>query len=101
MADEWFDVFNSKTKDRDSKKSRHAFGLYLEHQKAVVNNMINTVKAMKVCGKQYLFPFQKGMVISCKSLLALYAFLNEKFKSEVCADIQIKSGCFGAFLWVH
>lgn len=80
LADEWFDVFNSKTKDRDSKKSRHAFGLYLEHQKAVVNNMINTVKAMKVCGKQYLFPFQKGMVISCKSLLALYAFLNEKFK---------------------
>lgn len=48
LVDSWFDAFNSKTKNRDSKKSRHAFGLYLEHIKKKLN-MINTAKAIKDC----------------------------------------------------
>lgn len=78
LADAWFDVFNSRA-PLDKKKCRVAFGINLSEQSNIVKSMMNTMKGMKVAMKNYLFPFQKGILVSCQSLLNLYEFLNTEF----------------------
>lgn len=78
LVDSWFDIFNSKALN-DVKECRAAFGRYLVKQTEVVEKMLNTVHNMKVGIRDRLYPFQKGIIVSCQSLLKLHQFLNASF----------------------
>lgn len=80
LSDSWYDLFNSK-RPRDRKKSRDAYGLHLDAQKKVLEEMINVANSMRVQGrnKSSLFQFQKGLIVSSQSLLGLYDMLKDKY----------------------
>ena len=78
LVDSWFDVMNSKA-TRDKKQSRIAYGLQLEKQNGVLKQMISVAGSMRVCGHDKLLPFQKGLIMSSRSLQNLYIMLKEKY----------------------
>lgn len=79
LVDSWFDLFNSKS-PHDSKPSRYAYGLSLQKQNSLLEEMIETIGTMRVMGRRgNLYPFQKGLIISSKSLPKLYGMIREKF----------------------
>ena len=78
LVDAWFDVFNSRA-PVDKKKNRVAFGIHLSEQRNILKSMMNTVQNMSVGRNISLYPFQKGILVSCQSLLKLYDFLNTEF----------------------
>lgn len=79
LVDSWFDVFNSKSPFA-KKPSRVAYGKNLTEQKNILQSMMNTMKGMRVGSKNSLYPFQKGVLVSCQSLIKLYEFLSTKFE---------------------
>lgn len=78
LIDLWFDTFNSRSAIT-IKNSRKGYGLNLPEQEQTLHLVINTMKKMRVAGKNILYPFQKGMIVSCQSLIKLYEFLKTKF----------------------
>lgn len=50
-----------------------------EKQKDILNKVTEVVSGMRVKGKKVLLPFQKGILVSIKSLLGLLEFLQCKF----------------------
>lgn len=78
LVDAWFDLFNSKA-PHDKKDSRVAYGIRLKEQNHVLQTMMTTMNNVKVGNKNNMYPFQKGILVSCQSLLKLYQFLNAKF----------------------
>lgn len=78
LADSWFDAFNSRL-SYDKKESRNAYGTDLPRQNQILSKMENTVRAMKVCGANRVYQFQKGLLVSSQSLPKLYQMLNERY----------------------
>lgn len=80
LSDSWYDLLNSK-RPRDTKQSRDAYGLHLDAQKKVLEDMINVANSMRVQGrnKSSLFQFQKGLIVSSQSLLGLYDMLKDRY----------------------
>lgn len=74
LADSWFDAFNSRLL-YDKKESRNAYGTDLPRQDQILSKMENTVRAMKVCGANRVYQFQKGLLVSSQSLPKLYQML--------------------------
>ena len=70
---------NSRTKF-SKKRLECGFGVHLEEQKEVVSKMIEATQNMKRVGKRgsHYVPFQKGIIISCSSLLSLYSALSKE-----------------------
>ncbi|KAK4295516.1 hypothetical protein Pmani_031930 [Petrolisthes manimaculis] len=75
LINDWFDVFNSSIRT-DSAGKRHSF-MKSDKQIKVINDTVTLIKCLRVTGK-YL-PFQKGIVISSKSVVTLYESLKERF----------------------
>lgn len=71
LVNNWFDIMNTNRMFDEKVKSRNAFGTDLNNQTAILQKMIHTIKTMKVAGKKYLYPFQKGIILSCQSLIGL------------------------------
>lgn len=78
LTDEFFDIFNARNL-YDRKASRNAYGTSLEKQNMVLDKMIKIVGSLQVCGSNKMYPFQKGILISCTALPKLYNMLNEKY----------------------
>ena len=92
-----FDVFNSRLK-YSTKKLECGFGVHLENQVAVINNMINTAQIMRSGAKKTRnLPFQKGILISSKSLLALFDDLREKRGLEFLLTSHLNQDCLENF----
>jgi len=70
---------NSRTKF-SKKQLECGFGVRLEEQTSVVLQMMKTAEEMKRVGKRgnSCVPFQKGIIISCSSLLSLHSVLSKE-----------------------
>ena len=84
IVDNWFDVFNSSSKypAKSHKKLRCAYGVHLDEQRSILNTFIETVDSLTVCGKKSHMAWQKGVIISSNSLMALYDTLKEQYDIE-------------------
>lgn len=71
----WFDIFNSSVK-KDVSGKRMAFQKTDEQMK-VLSDTVSLVKSLRVSGR--CLPFQKGILISTRSLETLYDALQERF----------------------
>ena len=54
------------------KKLSSGFGLHLEEQLGVLNQMKDCISAMRVIGRKGLLPFQKGILLSISSMKGLF-----------------------------
>lgn len=78
LVDSWFDLFNSRTPN-DIKKAKAAYGIHLEYQNQILSEMLTTAKNMRVGEKGSLYPFQKGIILSCTSLSSLFAMVSQRY----------------------
>jgi len=78
LFNNWFDVMNSRV-PCSTKKMACGFGLHLEEQSAVLDQVELVVGSMKRKNKWSLLPFQTGFLISIGALRGLFNDLKEKF----------------------
>lgn len=84
LVDEWFDIMNSSAKYGDV-PSRNAFGTDLENNQInILHKMSDMMETMRVQNSRPkgLYPFQKGIILSCKSLVRLLERLNAMYNLE-------------------
>lgn len=81
LFNDWFDVFNSKKKYEHS--DRCAYGINLEKQNKIINDMNQFIKKLRVGQRSTLLPFQKGILLCNKSLVEMFLYIQEKYSSEV------------------
>lgn len=79
IVNDWFDVFNSKVPEIDSRNRIKAFGLAVEEQNDIINKMNDNILQLRASGKKVLLPFQKGILLSNKSLVGLYDYLKDNY----------------------
>jgi hypothetical protein len=69
IFNDWFDLFNSRSKYTDKCLFKNAFGDNYNDQKEFLMNVKKTVSTMRVVNHKGLIPFQKGILLSIRSLL--------------------------------
>lgn len=80
LVNNWFDILNSQLKFGKHSGSQ-AYGNALEEQNVCLDEMSNFISKMRVTGKSCLMPFQKGILLSNKSLKQLLLHLKEKYSN--------------------
>lgn len=82
LFNDWFDLFNVRAKQIDSRDTKKAFGCSIHKQREIIESMSNLIESMHVQGHKSLLPFQKGIILSNNSLLGFYEFLTSKFNMK-------------------
>ena len=80
LVNDWFDVENSSSKYH-SNPNRCGFGVNLEKQVEILESMIEAMENLRFTNninKTSKLPFQKGIQISCKTLLGLHNELKNQ-----------------------
>lgn len=96
LANNWFDVLNSRTKF-DKNRLSCGFGVHFEEQKQVLESMIEASLALKCDSRVKTAPFQRGIIISSKSLLGLFEELREKREVEFILTSHLNQDCLENF----
>lgn len=76
LCDQWFDLMNSYIPRNLGDPSCKAYGQDLSAQDAIFQNMIDTMYTLRCCGRSGVQLFQKGIIVSIKSLQQLYIDLK-------------------------
>nr|CAH7729374.1 unnamed protein product [Callosobruchus chinensis] len=82
LFNDWFDLINSRSKFVISCPGRNAFGTDIEKQKELLHKMTEVINIIRVGKHKNLIPFQKGIIISNKSLIEMFEYVSEKYKVE-------------------
>lgn len=82
LINDWFDVSNSKLSTANSIPTKQPYGKNLAVQDDVLNKMTELMNQVIIPGKKSLVPFQKGIIVSNKSLHGLLQHLNNKYSIE-------------------
>lgn len=84
LVNDWFDVFNCKVPTIDSRKRMSAYGLQLDTQNKILEDMKSNITKMRVITKKgvkkNLLPFQKGIIMSIRSLKMLFKDMQAEYK---------------------
>ena len=81
IVNSWFDTMNSGFL-YNANKERCGFGVNFSIQMTALDNMERLVKTMKFGGnRQTMLPFQKGILVSIKSMRALFADITSLYPS--------------------
>lgn len=81
LVDKWFDVMNSRNFN-ESLHVKRPYGLYLDYQDNILDEMYDLILNMKGIGKNCLYVFQKFILISIKSLRILYDKMKQLFPTK-------------------
>nr|CAH7720027.1 unnamed protein product [Callosobruchus chinensis] len=82
LFNDWFDLMNSRSKFVISCPGRNAFGTDIEKQKELLHKMTEVINIIRVGKHKNLIPFQKGIILSNKSLIEMFEYVSEKYKVE-------------------
>lgn len=78
-VNDWFDLYNVHCTKEDLRSTKQAYGLKINEQNKVLDNMTDIINNMRVYGKSYLLPFQKGIITNNQALKMLFKYLEEKY----------------------
>ena len=79
IFNDWFDVMNTRRPEPDRWERMKAYGLALNTQLEILDNMIAMITEMRVQGKKVLAPFQTGILISSKSVKLWFNDLEKRY----------------------
>lgn len=79
ITNDWFDVFNSKISVSDSRSRMKAYGLALNEQNEILDQMSKLMETLRKPNSKKLLPFQKGILISISSLKQLFNDMKKDF----------------------
>lgn len=94
----WFDIFNSYSKDAKISFKR-AYGVHIELQEKHLDKVLQTIQTMRAHGKNVLQTFQKGMIISIKSLKLLFSDMKEEFRIQYLCTHKLNQDCLENFFF--
>ncbi|KAL1487972.1 hypothetical protein ABEB36_015353 [Hypothenemus hampei] len=89
IINDWFDVFNCQIPHPDSRNRVKAYGLALAEQNEILEKMNSIMQNMRKIGGNAILPFQKGILVSIKSLKNLYSDLKEDFELTYLLTYQL------------
>jgi hypothetical protein len=78
-TNDWFDVMNSHIVDVFGFPCKGAYGLHEHQQNAALDTFMHTVETMRCCTKNSMQEFQKGIVMSTKSIKNLLVDVRSRF----------------------
>ncbi len=79
FLDSWFDVCNSRRKWDPAKELRCGLGLHWEQQKSILLEAWDVVYKLRARGHRIHMPWQKGFLISTRSLIELFEDMKERY----------------------
>nr|CAH7713705.1 unnamed protein product [Callosobruchus chinensis] len=82
LFNDWFDLLNSRSKIVANCPTRNAYGTNLDEQTVLLDKMSDLVNSMRVGKHKGIIPFQKGILLTSRSLKALLPYLQEKYNVE-------------------
>nr|CAH7759843.1 unnamed protein product [Callosobruchus chinensis] len=82
LFNDWFDLLNSRSKIVANCPTRNAYGTNLDEQTVLLDKMSDLVNSMRVGNHKGIIPFQKGILLTSRSLKALLPYLQEKYNVE-------------------
>jgi hypothetical protein len=71
LMNDWFDIFNSRHPNQ-TLHTKQPFGFNINFQMDFLDRVEEAIKILRVGSHKYLFPFQRGMLISIHSLRGLF-----------------------------
>lgn len=114
LVDRWFDVFNSRVKNHDTVLLKSGYGVALDEQNAVIDEMYDTIlkirqikdddvaqertpggqikKKRRRKNSPALKPFQEGIAQSCVALRNLYARMKAKYNTSYLLTSKLNQG---------
>ena len=95
LVDQWFDLFNSSVVS-DTKQSKNGYSSSAE-QLLVLSEMITFMQSSLISNNKKLLPFQKGVIINCKSLQSLYKCLSEMYGVKYILTKNLNQDVFEHF----
>lgn len=81
LFNNWFDLLNSNV-PYTSQAEKNAFGINLETQKKILEEMSTFIEDSRVFGSKTLLPFQHGILLTNKSLIGLFDHLSKLFEIQ-------------------
>nr|CAH7733081.1 unnamed protein product [Callosobruchus chinensis] len=82
LFNDWFDLMNSRSKFTANCPKRNAYGIDLDIQLKLINEVSELVNTMRVGEHKSLISFQKGILLTNKSIIELYSYLKETYNVE-------------------
>ncbi|VEN43569.1 unnamed protein product [Callosobruchus maculatus] len=81
LFNDWFDLLNSRNKYSGCIE-KNAFGTNLEAQQDLLNRVTNQVSSMIVGNHKSMIQFQKGILLTNKSMAELYTYVHLTYGVE-------------------
>lgn len=98
LINDWFDVFNTKTTQKDTRPLSKAYGLSLHEQNQVLNTMSDMVsKFFPSRSGSTLLPFQRGIIQNNNALPLLLNHLQEKYNMPYLLTSKLNQDCLENF----
>ncbi|KAK9712221.1 THAP domain [Popillia japonica] len=94
MINDWFDVHNSTSKFCGNNPTKNAFGIDLDNQEKILDNISSTMEQMIVGKHKSLISFQKGIILSNRSLKELYKHCNKEYGVEYLLTRRLNQDVF-------
>ena len=88
----WFDVLNSRIVV-DSLNMKCAFGIREDQQLKAVEKMDCMIQSMKQVGAKSLKPYQKGILVSSRSIVGLFSMLKRDFNLKYILTSKLNQDC--------
>lgn len=96
LVNNWFDIMNSYAPSC-SIPTKKPYGNRLEEQKETLMNMMSTVGKMLCVGKRGLQVFQKGIIMSIKSLMGLFSAMVQEYDIKYILTHRLNQDCLENF----
>lgn len=92
LVNTWFDIMNSYTPITNI-PSKKPYGLNIDFQNKALNDMLMTISGKLCVGKTTMQVFQKGIIISTKSLMSLFEELKRKLDIKYILTHRLNQDC--------
>ncbi|KAF2887032.1 hypothetical protein ILUMI_19141 [Ignelater luminosus] len=101
ITNDWFDVFNGKVSQTDSRSRMKAYGLALEDQNAILDKMAAVVSGMRNINCHARLPFQNGILVSITSLKLLFRQLQNDFNIKYLLTYNLNQDVLEGFFSIR
>lgn len=97
LVNDAFDILNSRIPRIDDRPIASAFGMHTKAQEEVLRTFHSVCEKMRLGKRTTLLPFQKGFLISIRSLLCCYSDLQKTYNIKYIFTARFNQDCLENF----
>lgn len=96
LINNWFDIMNSYSPS-SSVPTKRPYGTNLVSQDEVLQDMMVTIGGMLCVGKKSMQMFQRGILMSTKSIQGLFAYVKKEYAAQYILTHRLNQDCLENF----